>query len=260
MSSATGPQHLDDAALVRILDRQPLHDDDSSQLSGHLARCDDCRARYRSIERRDQALQGLLQRARPAEPAPPADLLERALETARRRARGPRRRADSPLLRAAAVAAILFAGALTAEPVREWLGATARQLMAALAPLTPPPPATPITPAPSADDAVEVTIVPAGDRLVLRFDAAEPGAVARIRFQERVDASGQILGNAPAPGLVALTDGFRVRNAGVRGTHYRFTVPAGMPVEIRIGDRVAETLRGRAGQEREVTLERRQGS
>lgn len=254
MTTSQGSQHLDDGALVRILDRQPQHDD----VAAHLPGCARCSARYREIERRSRTLHGLLERARSAEPAPPTDLLERARKTAARRAQSSRRWVDRPLLQAAAVTAILFAGALTAEPVREWLGATARQLVTALNPATQPEPSA--APIPVTDDAVEITIVPTGARLLLRFDAREPGAVARILFHGRTDASGQVLGDAPAPGLVALPDGFRIRNAGARGTRYRFTAPAGMPVEVRVGERVMTTLRGESGDARDVTLEHRPGS
>lgn len=263
MTTSRGSQHLDDGTLVRILDRQSTADGDTD----HFSSCAECRRRYRVIEHRSDTFHGLLAQGQAAEPTPPADLLDRARASVRRRSHPSRSVARSPLLRAAAVAAILCAGALTAEPVREWLGAAARQLVAALPTATrpTPPEATTAPGSPGSDGAVEVTIVPVGDRLVLRFDIAEPGAVARVRFHDHTGASAQVvddtpapeLGDASAPALVALPDGFRVHNAGARGSGYRFTAPAGMPVEVRVGRRVVATLRGEAGQTGEVTLDHR---
>lgn len=251
MTSPTGSPHLDDGALARILDGQPLDDDDSEAIVGHLAGCSDCSARYRLVEGRSRSFHQLLESARDGEPWPPAGLWDRARETAGERS-GPASWTRSPLLRAAAIAAVLFAGALTAEPVRQWLGEAARQAVAALG-LAGPAPAPAPVPEPHADDGVEVTLTPIGDRLVLRFDAAEPDALVRVTFRDGPDAAGQAVGETAAD-LVALPDGFRVRNAGARGSLYRVTAPAGMPVELRVGGVVTTVLVGDAGQQREVAL------
>lgn len=244
MSTATGSPHLDDGALVRILDRQPLPDDDTAHLEG----CDLCMARYRVIERRTGAFHGIMDRAVPAEPAPPPDLLERA-RGATRGPTGARGRGIgiSPG-RAAAVIALLVAGALAAEPVRDWVTEAARELAVTLGLAERPTP-------PALGAGVEVTIDPVGDTLVLRFDAPEPGGLARITFHDRPEASGRAPDDPSASGLVALPDGFRIRNADAAGSRYRFTAPAGMLVEVRVGDRMIAALRGEPGEEVEFEID-----
>jgi hypothetical protein len=241
MSTAT--PHLDDGALVRILDRQPFRHDDTVHLEG----CDQCMARYRVIERRSRAFRGIMDRAASAEPAPPPDLLERARAEARATAGGRSRRIGTPMGRAAAMVALLLAGALAAEPVRDWVTETARDLAVTLGLADRPAP-------PVLGAGVEVTIDPVGDTLVLRFDTPEPGGLARITFHDRSEASGQAPDDPSAPGLVALPDGFRIRNTDAAGTRYRFTAPADLLVEVRVADQVIATLRGEPGEEVEVGI------
>lgn len=254
MSDRAG--HLDDGALVRVLDRQPTPGEEAA----HLADCTLCRARLHTLEVRSAGFSELLMAGRAAEPAPPADLWQRvqaaapggaggavvdlARERERRAGRGSGFPWGSPAARAAAVAGLLLAGALAAEPVRAWI---AEGIERAVLALTGDPQAAPgraPAPAESAAPAVKVSFVPAGDRLLIRIDEPQPAGTVRVVFENRPDALGEVLTEDEDASLLVLPDGFRARNAGGKDWSYRFHVPATLAgVRVLIAGRpVAELM------------------
>lgn len=238
MNTAPRTPHPDDGALVRRLDGQTLPGDDS----GHLAACPQCQARFNELEHRSDALSGLLHRGPDAAIEPPAHLLDRVRRTARdERARHWTR---TPLLKAAVIAAVLVAP-LAAEPVRDWIGRSATRLATAVGLVE--------APAPSGAGDAEITIVPAGNRLVIRVDAPQPEGAVVLRFEDRPDALVRVPSGS-ATSLVALPDGFRVINGAGGPDEYRFTVPAGLPVEVRVAGSTAVTVTGEPGTARTVRL------
>ena len=237
MSSAA-MQHLDDAALVRVIDRQTTPDDDDA----HLAGCDACQARLRTLQARSAGFSRALASARAAEPAPPADLWRRVQAAAaagpqsvvvdlgrerQRRARGHAGpRWGTPAMRAAAVALLLVGGALTAEPVRAWIAGAIETAVLALRGGPADPTGTGPVPMPTAPSAVTVSFIPAVDRLVLRIDESQPAGTVHVIFENRPDALGEVLTEDEDASLLVLPDGFRARNVGEKEWSYRFTLPA----------------------------------
>lgn len=278
----SGPgMHLEDGALVRLLDGQPAPGEDA----GHLGGCAVCQARLRKLERLSAGFSRVVAAGRAAEPAPPADLWQRvqaaagggvrggvaggaqgmgaaggagaagagvvdlARERERRAGRGrvaPRRAGlpGSPAARAAAVAALLVGGALSAEPVRAWIADGFREVIAALGGggADPVPVRVPSA-AESAAPAITVSFVPAGDRLLLRIDEPQPTGSLVVVFEDRTDAVGEVLTEDEDASLVVLPDGFRARNAGGRDWSYRFRVPGTLAgVRVVIGGRTVAEL------------------
>jgi len=249
MNGTKAVPHLDDAALVRVLDGEAVADQDA----GHLSGCADCQARLAGIRGQAMALSSLLERAQAAEPVPPSDLWERvtsgagvrALPSAGRPRARPRPWWSRGLPRAAMIAGLLAAGALSAEPVRRWMGERLTALAAALV----GDQATEGTdPVPDALLGVVVRFVPEGDRLVIRLDERQAGGTLEIVFEERSDATAEVLGDGPAATVLVLPGGFRARNRqGDRGS-YRFRLPVTLDsVEVVVGGETRARLGGGSG-------------
>lgn len=248
--------HLDDGALIRVLDRQPAPEDDA----GHLTDCAVCQARLRKLERLSAGFSRVLTAARPAEPAPPPDLWQRVqsaapggaegavIDLARERERRAGRRAGprwgSPATRAAVVAGLLLAGALSAEPVRAWIADGIERAVLALRGGAPEPaPASVPGAVGSGAAAVTVSFVPAGDRLLVRIDEPQPAGTVHVVFEDRSDAMGEVLTEDEDASLLVLPDGFRARNAGGKDWSYRFRVPTTLArVAVVIGGRTVAEL------------------
>lgn len=124
---------------------------------------------------------------------------------------------------AAAMAVLLFAGALTAQPVRQWLAAGIERVVSALRGDADGG-ATPTTE--SATTAVAVSFVPAVDRIEIRIDEMQRMGTVAVIFEDRQDALGEVLTDDSDAALLVLPDGFRVRNDSARTWSYRFRLPA----------------------------------
>jgi hypothetical protein len=262
MNDSTMHRHLDDGALARLLDGEP----DATEHAAHVADCAACDHRLRVLSARGSAFSELLGRSGAATAAPPADLWDRAVATAARRSapavqaseaipigtapsrRGMRRPGSQSLARAAAVAGLLLAGSLAAEPTRRWLGERLAAIAEALggggeeAPALPPP-APVIEPAPEATPGSTVVgFVPAVDRLVIRIDRPQARGSVQLVFEDRADATGEVLGAGPGVSLTVLPTGFRAGNEPGDTASYRFRIPVGLAVVVQVGDRIAAEM------------------
>lgn len=254
--------HLDDGALVRTLDGQPVAGDEA----GHLHDCAVCRARLRTLAGRSAGFTRAVAGTRAADPAPPPELWDRiqaaasagpaegagvdlGRERERRAARGlrARRLPGSPLARAAVVVGVLLVGALVAEPVRAWIGSAIGRAVGALRGESEFEPA----PFPAAADpgsAVAVSFVPAGDRLVIRVDEPQQAGTVRVVFEDRADAVGEVLTADETASLVVLPDGFRARNRADSDWSYRFRLPSSLrSVTVEVGGEEMAELTPAAG-------------
>lgn len=234
--NATGP-HLDDGAIVRLLDEQPL----PGEHDGHLSTCATCHRRLATLNRESDGLTRLLRDARLAEPGPPADLWARVQAGANRSLAGddadggPRPQLGEGAVRgarhtrwprhslaaAAVLACLVIAGALTAEPVRDWISGALRSVTTLLGPDD------------TASSSVAVSFVPVADTLTISFDEVQQQGVAHVVLEDRSDAQAEIMTDDPNATLLVLADGFRVRNAAGLTWSYRFQLPRTL-AQVRI--------------------------
>lgn len=232
--------HLDDGVLVRLLDRERVAWKDVA----HLESCAWCQARSARVAGRSARFSAALASGILHEAEPPTDLWARVqaaaalepdawragdgavldLDHARRRhPRRVTRGRGRSMATAAVMAVLLFAGALTAQPVRDWLAAGIERVVSALrgdadggAEPT----------AESATTALAVSFVPAVDRIEIRIDERQRAGTVAVVFEDRQDALGEVLTDDNDAALLVLPDGFRVRNDSARTWSYRFRLPA----------------------------------
>lgn len=236
--------HPDDGTLVRLLDGEALENAESA----HVRTCTDCLSRLRILEGDGARLSRALRSGADAALMPPADLWDRVIASPEARVgsaeislslmKDKRLRFAHAGLRAAAVAAILLAGALTAEPVREWFAEAIRQIAGGSTAERP----TPVT-AEQPVAAVIVGFVPRTDRLEIRLEQSQAAGTIRVIFEDRSDATGEILTQEPAASLLVLPDGFLVRNGSGRDWSYIFRVPSTVnSTRIVVAGRTIATL------------------
>lgn len=224
--------HLDDSALVRVLDGEA-----SAAETEHVRTCLPCRTRLGRIEERAGRLAGLLQETDQAAPPPAWDpaFLERmgvaaeefgpvaeepgqapAVETPAREVRRLRRPSGGALRWAAAVA--LLAAAVAAPPVRAFLVeavATVRAMVAGSEPVAPVGEGGEVS-------AVELSVggptltLSVGAGVAVRLVPGGDGGTAVVRV---------ISGNAEQADILVRIDGFAVTGAG-DGTAIEVRVPA----------------------------------
>lgn len=240
-------RHLDDAAIVQLLDAEVAEEEKRE----HLESCSVCGARTDELRVRTEALRQVLTAADRVWGEAPSDLWDR-IQRAHASPRGAKRastgrrqsslhpRRWTPLLKAAAVAGVLLAGGLSAEPVREWIRRTAEQLLGGGGESD----STVATP-PGGEEAVAVRarFVPQGPVLVIRIDEPQVAGTLTVSFETRDDAQGQILTADPDADLVVNPDGFRAVNGPGVDWSYRFDVPEGLDrVAVWVGGRLVRSM------------------
>jgi hypothetical protein len=219
------PPHLDDPDLIRILDHEPGQPADHAK--AHVGECTTCAERLRVLEARTAAFSSLLERSKPALPAPPHDLWQRI---ARQTARVPARRRhwlSTGLLRAAALAGLLVTGALIAEPSRQWIIDRFSTTDTTIDPTQPIDQFEPV--------AAAAGFVPRSGTILIRIDSRQQDGTITLHFEERADVMGEVITDDPDADLLVLPpDGFHVRNEQGDTWSFRFRVPLGVRVQLQI--------------------------
>jgi hypothetical protein len=232
--------HASDGALLRLLDGE-AGGAERSALLAHVAGCDACRARQGALAADAAAVREALSGA-PAAPAFTwADVERRAaLRRAPRRA-GPAPRAPAWAWRAAA-ALLLAAGVAAAAPaVGRW--ARARLGGGAPAPAAPAPVARPAAPPAAGAAASAVAFAPAGDEVVVSFEARQAvGTLELVRAEGGDAVRATVLGDPARARLLVLPGELHVRNAGADAS-YRVAVPEAVRrVRVRVAGAEAANL------------------
>jgi hypothetical protein len=235
MHAPPADEHLDDGAIVRLLDGEP---GDRAAADAHLAACPVCAERLATLRRRSLNLGALLARgdfpvsATPRAPAAPVDEL-----AARRAARGAPSRV---WLRAAAVVALVVSAGLFSSPVRAWirdllggLGGAPVAVQPAPAPKPAPAPATEARPA-----SARIQFTPGGDELTVEIAHAQAGGALVLSAAPGAAASAEVRGPAgttPAA-LLVLPAALRIANEPGSVAEYHVAVPASVQrVRVHIG-------------------------
>jgi anti-sigma factor RsiW len=236
MHAPPADEHLDDGALVRLIDGEAA-DGERAGVEAHLAACPVCAARLGSLRRRSVNLGLLLARgdfAVPSAPAAPVDEL-----AARRQARREAPRAASRAwLRAAAVAALVIGAGLFSSPVRAWfrdlLGGAGSGAPVAVQPAPAPAPV-PVEGSQSASARVRFT--PQGEELLVEIAHAQASGALVIAASPSSVATAEVRAPVGAlADLLVLPTGLRIDNRAVSLAEYHVTVPSTVQrVRVRIG-------------------------
>ncbi|HEX8451164.1 MAG TPA: zf-HC2 domain-containing protein [Longimicrobium sp.] len=248
MHAPPADEHLDDGALVRLIDGEAA-DGERAGVEAHLAACPVCAARLGSLRRRSVNLGVLLARGDFAVPAAPSDEL-----AARREAR---RAAPRSWLRAAAVAALVVVGAgLFSSPVRAWfrdiLGGAGSGASVATQP-APPPASAPNASSPSSGARIRFT--PQGEEMGVEIAHPQAGSALVLERASSSTATAEVRAPVGALGdLLVLPTGLRIANRAnsPSAAEYHVAVPITVQrVRVRIGTApsitvsAAELARGR---------------
>lgn len=256
--NGTGRGHLEDGAILRILDAEPF---EAGEVE-HVEACDVCRRRAEELRWRTAALSEVLAGADEVWGQVPEDLWEgiQSNPSEEPPAGRPEKRGRRPRLdprrwgwaaQAAAVAGILMAGGLAAEPVREWVRQAVVELLGDPVPDPVPAPATEI----DAPAAVTARFIPEGPEVVLRLDSPQDAGTLTVRFEARSDAQGQIFTTDQDADLVVNPDGFRALNEPDDEWSYRFLVPEGLEgVTVWVAGQLVRTLPSAPGGEHTLSL------
>jgi hypothetical protein len=242
MHAPPADEHLDDGALVRLIDGEAA-DDERGRVEAHVEACPVCAERLGSLRRRSVNLGVLLARgdfAVPAAPSAPVDEL-----AARREARTAAPRAPSRVwLRAAAVAALVIGAGLFSSPVRAWF----RDLLggpgsgASLARRAPAPAPAPVAESPSTSARVHFT--PEGEEMVVEIARGQARGALVLATGPSSTATAEV--RAPAGALadvLVLPTGLRISNGPTSVAEYHVAVPATVQrVRVRIGTAPAITV------------------
>lgn len=240
MHAPPADEHLDDGAIVRLLDGEP---GDRAAADAHLAACPVCAERLATLRRRSLNLGALLTRgdfpvpATPQAPAAPQTPAAPVDELAARRAA---RAAPSRVwLRAAAIAALVVSAGLFSSPVRAWirdlLGGMGGGAPVAVQPAPAPAPV-PATEARPASARIQFTL--GGDELTVEIARAQAGGALVLSAAPGATASAEVRGPAdttPAA-LLVLPAALRIANEPGSVAEYHVAVPASVQrVRVRIG-------------------------
>lgn len=250
------PQHLDDADLVRYLDRQ-LDRAGNRRTELHLSACAECSARLKAMDARSSQVSAWLGEL----DAPASDeqkaLAMAAVQRARFRAR-PFAAVSRPLA-AAAMIAMLLTVTFGTPPGRAWVNGAVQRLgrilpgeaeqapaasrqaagsavaadsVAVAAEGEPPASAAPTTGVPRARRAVlppgmseAVSFNPPGNYVLIRFDSRQRVGAALLWSKDISTATGQVVAGRQAERLVPTADGLRVHNAPGSRADYVIEVP-----------------------------------
>ena len=235
--------HLDDAALLRVLDG--ARDESAPDAAAHLDTCRQCAARLDTVRQRSAALSAAIGGVR----VPPLDDLARARQRAAIEARlagssgtatrasgaaGRRWRWTSPWIRAAAAILIVAGVAAAASPVRAWIAehiAPGHQPRETPASTTAPPTASPSAP-PAAS---EVFFTVNARELTVTVVSMQRAGEVVIRRADGPQSSASVLGGVTEE-LLVLPDGVRIRNDSNAVSSYLVrTEPAVERIRLRVG-------------------------
>jgi hypothetical protein len=220
--------HLDDAELVRLLDREHSPDE-RAHWEAHVAACTHCTAEVDRLRADADVVRGWLDRAAFEQPLP--HLVERAVERSTRVA-------PAPWLRAAAMIALIalpVTAVAAIPPLRAWL-------IAAIEDLRGTADVDVATPARQAAEPVAVDVIHfavAPGSFTVQLDAAQPAGTLRITYGQ--DATGAL----DDPGVEAVFSEtlLRVRNTVASDRSYTLRVPLSVTsVTVRIGTRTIAVL------------------
>jgi hypothetical protein len=215
-------------------------------VESHLAGCADCQAEADRLAAASARASQWLGYADP--PAVPAE--ERgAVRAIRpgldgpvrvgRRGRAPARPAwwswGSPVLRAAAVLALVAGAAVAVPSALRWL-ADSGDSPATVSDPREPAPGAPGTVA--GNDGLSVSFVPAGNRLVVRLAVAQAAGRVALEPVAGREVHAEVMDGSGVEELVVLPDGLSVRNAAASTASYRIRVPGQITrLELVVGDR-----------------------
>jgi anti-sigma factor RsiW len=277
MSFALGSRsrHLEDADLVRYMDRQ-LERGARRRIELHLFACAECAGRLQAMEARSHGLSALLGAL--DAPAPTDDqraLAMAAVQRARFRAR-PLAAVRTPLA-AAAMVALLLTAAFGTPPGRAWVSGAVDRLGGILpgraeqAPALDAPAAGTVaaadvqTSAGEAEPGVSaapqrvpqrprrpvlppgmsepLAFNPPGNYVLLRFDARQRVGAVSLWIGDIQAASGQVIAGRRGETLVATPDGMRVRNSAASSADYSVQVPNRYRfVRVQVGDEPEQVI------------------
>jgi pyruvate/2-oxoglutarate dehydrogenase complex dihydrolipoamide acyltransferase (E2) component len=245
MHAPPADEHLDDGALVRLIDGEAA-EDERAGVEAHLAACPVCAARLGSLRRRSVNLGLLLARGDFAVPAPSVPAAPMDELAARREARRAAPAAPSRVwLRAAAVAALVIGAGLFSSPVRAWfrdlLGGAASNAPVAVQPAPAPAPA-PAEGSPATSARVRFT--PQGDELAVEIAHAQASGALVLATSPSSAATAEVRAPAGAlADLLVLPTGLRIDNRETSVAEYHVAVPTTVQrVRVRIGTAPALTV------------------
>ncbi len=270
MISDSGPRsHLEDGDLVRY--RDGLMERDEQRLARiHLSGCEACTARLQGVENGLGALPSLLSVL--DEPVP-AGRRDQALAAVRRaRYRGPAATPllQRPMLKAAAIVALLLTVAFGTPPGRAWVGGAlvalsgdepgpfARQVLGVLGHEEPPvavapaPAAAPVPPpaerpplprpqaqrqGPAPGTSAPVPFNPGSNYVLVQVRSRQRAGGIIFTFRDTEQAVAQVVAGRRSESLEPRPDGLRVRNASTSRADYAITVPTRYRfLRVRIAD------------------------
>ena len=213
--------HLDDEQLQRFLHRE-LEADSRRTAGDHLATCVECRERLFEVERDQKEVYRLLQAVDSWPPAITAKDIAVGARTARLR----RGRWAAGILLAAVVAGAAYA--LQGAPVRDWIRDARERTQGSMQAPKPAEPPLPL---------MAGLAVPAGDRLIILFERAQPGSKARVSIGNGTEV--RVRGPSGKVTFGSEADTLRVGNRDSTAT-FEIDIPRGARmVEIRVaGTRV----------------------
>lgn len=270
------PQHLEDADLVRYMDRQ-MDRAGNRRAELHLTTCAECAARLQAMRDRAHVLTGWLAEL----DVPPVSDERRALamaavQRARFRAR-PMAWASRPALAAAAMVALMLTAAFGTAPGRAWVSGAVERLgdvfpgdapsespAAAPAPADVPTPVESVTPEETAPGEPAATarppararraVLPPGmsepmpfnptsNYVLLKFDGRQRMGIATIWIRDIPRASAQVVAGRQAETLVPTGDGLQVRNSRGSRADYQVEIPTRYRfVRVQIGDEPEQVI------------------
>ncbi|HEX6912943.1 MAG TPA: hypothetical protein VF142_21215 [Longimicrobium sp.] len=262
------PHHLEDADLVRYMDRQ-MDRAGVRRADLHLTACTECASRLQAMRDRAHVLSDWLGELDAPLPDERRALAMAAVQRARFRAR-PAAWAGRPALAAAAMVALMLTVTFGTPPGRAWVSAVVERLEgvspgaawpeAATAPAArasapadsvaaveaePPAAAAPPTTAPSRPRrpvlppgmSEAVPFSPTSNYVLLRFESRQRVGTATIWIRDIPRASAQVIAGRQSEALVPTSDGLRVRNTRGSRADYTIEVPTRYRfVRVQIGD------------------------
>jgi len=220
--------HLDDAELVRLLDREHSPDE-RAHWEAHVAACAQCTAEVDRLRDDADVVRGWLERAAFEQPLPHVHASVQVTRV---------RPVPAPWLRAAAMIALIalpVTAVAAIPPLRDWL-------IAAIEDLRGTTDVDVVTPARQAAEPVAVDVIHfavAPGSFTVQLDAAQPAGTLRIAYGQ--DATGAL----DDPGVEAVFSEtlLRVRNTVASDRSYTLRVPLSVTsVTVRIGTRTIAVL------------------
>lgn len=224
-TSMNSTPHLDDAELVRLLDREHSPDE-QARWGAHVAACAHCAAGIDLLRADADVVRVWLERAAFETALPP-----HATRHDRSRAHA------TPWLRAAAVIALVALPVTTIAAIptlRAWVVATIAELRGSDDVAT-----TAQSAAEPVADVDRIRFVPATGNFTVQFDAAQAAGTLRIVYS--VDASAEL--DRDGTEAIVSESMLRLRNTAASARSYVLQVPhAVTSVTVRIGSRTIAVL------------------